>query len=40
MTMPGGERKTLALHGNGLRDHSWGPRYWQATPSYRFINGR
>ena len=23
----------------GLRDHSWGPRYWQETVSYRFING-
>ena len=25
--------------GHGLRDHSWGPRYWQATPSYRWITG-
>lgn len=25
--------------GWGLRDHSWGPRYWQATPSYRWITG-
>jgi len=22
-----------AKTGHGLRDHSWGPRYWQATPS-------
>ena len=29
----------LELDGNGLRDHSWGPRYWQATPSYRWITG-
>ncbi len=25
--------------GWGLRDHSWGPRYWQSTPSYRWITG-
>ena len=25
--------------GHGLRDHSWGPRYWQSTPSYRWITG-
>ncbi|MEX0782568.1 MAG: hypothetical protein WD557_07960 [Dehalococcoidia bacterium] len=29
----------LELNGNGLRDHSWGPRYWQSTPSYRWITG-
>jgi len=28
---------TLEINGNGLRDHSWGPRYWQSTPSYRWI---
>ena len=28
-----------AFNGHGLRDHSWGPRYWQATPSYRWITG-
>ncbi|MEM7216849.1 MAG: hypothetical protein AAF515_00695 [Pseudomonadota bacterium] len=27
----------IAFNGWGLRDHSWGPRYWQATPSYRWI---
>jgi hypothetical protein len=27
------------LAGNGLRDHSWGPRYWQSTPNYRWITG-
>ena len=31
--------ETIQLEGNGLRDHSWGPRYWQETVSYRFING-
>jgi hypothetical protein len=30
---------TLQIHGHGLRDHSWGPRYWQSTPSYRWITG-
>jgi hypothetical protein len=30
---------TLEIHGHGLRDHSWGPRYWQSTPSYRWITG-
>lgn len=29
----------LCLAGHGLRDHSWGPRYWQSTPSYRWITG-
>ncbi len=29
----------LQFHGHGLRDHSWGPRYWQSTPSYRWITG-
>lgn len=29
----------VALTGHGLRDHSWGPRYWQSTPSYRWITG-
>ena len=29
----------IALQGHGLRDHSWGPRYWQSTPSYRWITG-
>lgn len=33
----GGERFDFA--GHGLRDHSWGPRYWQATPSYRWLTG-
>lgn len=29
----------IRLTGHGLRDHSWGPRYWQSTPSYRWITG-
>lgn len=29
----------ITLSGHGLRDHSWGPRYWQSTPSYRWITG-
>lgn len=27
------------LRGHGLRDHSWGPRYWQSTPDYRWLTG-
>jgi len=29
----------VQIRGHGLRDHSWGPRYWQSTPSYRWITG-
>jgi hypothetical protein len=29
----------VPIDGHGLRDHSWGPRYWQSTPSYRWITG-
>jgi hypothetical protein len=29
----------VTIAGHGLRDHSWGPRYWQSTPSYRWITG-
>jgi hypothetical protein len=25
------------VHGYGLRDHSWGPRYWQAPWYYRWL---
>ena len=25
------------IEGTGLRDHSWGPRYWQALHSYRWL---
>jgi hypothetical protein len=30
-----GERRTI--DGFGLRDHSWGPRYWQAIHSYEWL---
>ncbi|OAI40897.1 hypothetical protein AYO38_04815 [bacterium SCGC AG-212-C10] len=30
---------SVEITGHGLRDHSWGPRYWQSTPSYRWITG-
>ncbi len=30
---------SFEISGHGLRDHSWGPRYWQSTPSYRWITG-
>jgi len=38
-TITVGEEAPIAFNGWGLRDHSWGPRYWQATPSYRWITG-
>jgi hypothetical protein len=25
------------ISGHGLRDHSWGPRYWQAIESYEWL---
>jgi hypothetical protein len=28
---------TVAIDGYGLRDHSWGPRYWQAPRCYRWL---
>jgi hypothetical protein len=34
-----GDDAPMAFSGWGLRDHSWGPRFWQATPSYRWITG-
>ena len=30
-----GER--IEVEGNGLRDHSWGPRYWQAIDGYEWL---
>jgi hypothetical protein len=27
----------VAIEGHGLRDHSWGPRYWQAIHSYEWL---
>jgi len=29
--------ETMPIDGLGLRDHSWGPRYWQAIHSYRWL---
>jgi hypothetical protein len=29
--------ETIEVDGFGLRDHSWGPRYWQAIHSYRWL---
>ena len=29
----------VEINGHGLRDHSWGPRYWQSIRSYRWITG-
>ena len=29
----------IVIKGHGLRDHSWGPRYWQSIRSYRWITG-
>jgi hypothetical protein len=29
--------ETFSIDGLGLRDHSWGPRYWQAIDSYRWL---
>jgi hypothetical protein len=31
------EGQHLAIDGFGLRDHSWGPRYWQAIHSYEWL---
>ncbi len=30
--------ETTEIDGFGLRDHSWGPRYWQNILSYRWLN--
>jgi hypothetical protein len=29
--------RTYELRGHGLRDHSWGPRFWQNTGYYRWL---
>jgi hypothetical protein len=29
--------ESFEIDGTGLRDHSWGPRYWQAIHSYRWL---
>lgn len=31
--------RTYLIKGHGLRDHSWGPRSWQAPWFYRWIHG-
>jgi hypothetical protein len=31
--------QTWKIRGFGLRDHSWGPRYWQAPWYYRWLTG-
>ncbi|HLZ68852.1 MAG TPA: hypothetical protein VKV26_02980 [Dehalococcoidia bacterium] len=31
------EDECYQIDGLGLRDHSWGPRYWQAIDSYRWL---
>ncbi len=31
--------ETFTIRGFGLRDHSWGPRYWQAPWYYRWLTG-
>lgn len=31
--------ESIDIAGHGLRDHSWGPRYWQSIRSYRWITG-
>ena len=38
-TLQVGNDAPIELNGWGLRDHSWGPRYWQAARSYRWITG-
>jgi hypothetical protein len=30
--------ESTEINGLGLRDHSWGPRYWQALKYYRWLN--
>jgi len=32
-------QENFIFNGAGLRDHSWGPRSWQAVKPYRFITG-
>ncbi len=38
-TLQLGDEPAVSFNGHGLRDHSWGPRFWQSTPSYRWITG-
>jgi hypothetical protein len=32
-----GQNREFTIDGLGLRDHSWGPRYWQAPKYYRWL---
>lgn len=34
-----GDEPPVSIAGWGIRDHSWGPRFWQAARSYRWITG-
>jgi hypothetical protein len=29
--------ETYSIDGYGIRDHSWGPRYWQSIQSYEWL---
>ena len=33
----GDAEESFEIDGYGLRDHSWGPRYWQAIESYQWL---
>ena len=35
----GGSSEKFKFSGHGMRDHSWGPRFWQSIRSYRWITG-
>jgi hypothetical protein len=37
--LDGSAGEPLAIAGHGLRDHSWGPRYWQTPWFYRWVHG-
>jgi len=36
---PPAPQRLFLQSASGLRDHSWGPRFWQAIQGYRWING-
>ena len=38
-TLQLGDERPTPFSGWGVRDHSWGPRYWQAAKSYRWLTG-
>ena len=37
LSAKGGGTSEFKIDGLGLRDHSWGPRYWQAPKYYRWL---